>query len=204
MLQLQGILVDPWSGKQDPACRSWCSVCVPAHSLSRIRLSVTLWIVAHQTPLSLGFSRQKYWRGLPFLPSCCRQNMKKENEIICIVSKGDTEKTYTFQNKWFKERRGHLSPYFQQGILSLLVLICVHSYSSSFYNVVHPANLLNSIIRLVILFETPSHFLYVCTCLQIKAVFLLSLQSGCAHYILLLHFSHYGLDSPSFLNAWLI
>ena len=26
----------------------------------------TPWTVAHQTPLSLGFSRQEYWSGLPF------------------------------------------------------------------------------------------------------------------------------------------
>ena len=26
----------------------------------------TLWTVAHQAPLSMGFSRQKYWKGLPF------------------------------------------------------------------------------------------------------------------------------------------
>ena len=34
--------------------------------LSRVRLFVTLWTVAHQAPLSMGFSRQEYWRGLPF------------------------------------------------------------------------------------------------------------------------------------------
>ena len=28
--------------------------------------SATPWIVALQTPLSKGFSRQEYWRGLPF------------------------------------------------------------------------------------------------------------------------------------------
>ena len=27
---------------------------------------VTPWTVAHQAPLSMGFSRQEYWRGLPF------------------------------------------------------------------------------------------------------------------------------------------
>ena len=27
---------------------------------------MTLWTVAHQAPLSLGFSRQEYWSGLPF------------------------------------------------------------------------------------------------------------------------------------------
>ena len=26
--------------------------------------SATLWTVAHQTPLSMGFSRQEYWSGL--------------------------------------------------------------------------------------------------------------------------------------------
>ena len=27
---------------------------------------VTAWTVAHQAPLSMGFSRQEYWSGLPF------------------------------------------------------------------------------------------------------------------------------------------
>ena len=27
---------------------------------------VTPWTVAHQTPRSMGFSRQEYWSGLPF------------------------------------------------------------------------------------------------------------------------------------------
>ena len=30
--------------------------------------SVTLWTIAHQAPLSLGFSRQEYWSGLPCPP----------------------------------------------------------------------------------------------------------------------------------------
>ena len=28
--------------------------------------SVTQWTLAHQAPLPMGFSRQKYWSGLPF------------------------------------------------------------------------------------------------------------------------------------------
>ena len=36
--------------------------------LSRVRLFVTLWTVAHQAPLSMEFSRQEYWSGLPFPP----------------------------------------------------------------------------------------------------------------------------------------
>ena len=30
-------------------------------------LRLTPWIVAHQAPLSMGFSRQEYWSGLPCL-----------------------------------------------------------------------------------------------------------------------------------------
>ena len=41
-------------------------VCVPR--FSRVWLFATLWTVAHQAPLSIGFPRQKYWSGLP-LPS---------------------------------------------------------------------------------------------------------------------------------------
>ena len=29
---------------------------------------ITVWTVAHQPPLSMGFSRQKYWNGLPCPP----------------------------------------------------------------------------------------------------------------------------------------
>ena len=29
---------------------------------------MTLWAVAHQAPLSLGFSKQEYWSGLPCPP----------------------------------------------------------------------------------------------------------------------------------------
>ena len=36
--------------------------------LSHVWLFTTPWTVAHQAPLSLEFSRQEYWSGLPFLP----------------------------------------------------------------------------------------------------------------------------------------
>ena len=34
--------------------------------LSCVQLFVTPWTVAHQAPLSMEFSRQEYWNGLPF------------------------------------------------------------------------------------------------------------------------------------------
>ena len=32
----------------------------------QVQLYATLWIVAHQAPLSMRFSRQEYWNALPF------------------------------------------------------------------------------------------------------------------------------------------
>ena len=43
-------------------------VCVCAQLLSHVWLCATLWIVAFQAPLSMGFFRQEYWSGLPFPP----------------------------------------------------------------------------------------------------------------------------------------
>ena len=37
-------------------------------SLSRVPLFATPWTVVHQAPLSMGFSTQEYWRGLPLSP----------------------------------------------------------------------------------------------------------------------------------------
>ena len=35
---------------------------------SHVLLFATLWTVAHQAPLSMGFSRQEHWNGLPCPP----------------------------------------------------------------------------------------------------------------------------------------
>ena len=35
-------------------------------SFSCIKLFVTIWTIACQAPLSMEFSRQEYWSGLPF------------------------------------------------------------------------------------------------------------------------------------------
>jgi len=41
--------------------------CVP-NCFSCVWLFATLWTVTHQAPLSMGFSRQDYWSGLPCPP----------------------------------------------------------------------------------------------------------------------------------------
>ena len=42
-------------------------VIVTVKSLSLVRLFATPWTRVYQAPLSMGFSRQEYWNGLPFL-----------------------------------------------------------------------------------------------------------------------------------------
>ena len=51
-------------GQGSLACCSPCA-CVLS-SFSCVRLFVTPWTVGCQAPLSMGFSRQEYWSGLPF------------------------------------------------------------------------------------------------------------------------------------------
>ena len=45
-------------------CLYLCSACV----LSNVRLFATPWTAARQAPLSMRFSRQEHWSGLPFPP----------------------------------------------------------------------------------------------------------------------------------------
>ena len=52
-----------FSPRDDPMC-----VCCRLSPFSGVRLFANLWTVAHQAPLSMGVSRQEYYRGLPCLP----------------------------------------------------------------------------------------------------------------------------------------
>ena len=50
----------------EPASLGLSLMKVKVKSLNRVRLFATPWTVAYQAPLSMGFSRQEYWSGLPF------------------------------------------------------------------------------------------------------------------------------------------
>ena len=49
-----------------------CGIIMQLNCYLVTKLCLTLlrfpWTVAHQAPLSIGFSKQEYWSGLPFLP----------------------------------------------------------------------------------------------------------------------------------------
>ena len=49
---------------------------------SCVRLFVTLWAVARQAPLSMGFFRQVYWSGLSFPPPGDLPNLEIEPESL--------------------------------------------------------------------------------------------------------------------------
>ena len=49
---------------------------------SCVRFFVTPWTVAHQAPLSMGFSRQEYWSGLPCSPPADLPNPGIEPESL--------------------------------------------------------------------------------------------------------------------------
>ena len=51
--------------KEKATLETVCLLCARTHSV--VSDSVTPWTVAHQAPQSMGFSRQEYWSGLPFL-----------------------------------------------------------------------------------------------------------------------------------------
>ena len=43
---------------------------------------LTPWTVAHQTSLSVGFSRQEYWSGLPFLSP---GDLPNQGSNLCLL-----------------------------------------------------------------------------------------------------------------------
>ena len=58
---------------------------VKVKSLGRVRLFATPWTAAYQAPPPMGFSRQKYWSGVPS-PS---PNYKWHLRTICVTVKQD-------------------------------------------------------------------------------------------------------------------
>ena len=55
--------------------RTWLLLLLLLSNFSCVQLLATPWTAAHQAPLSLGFSRQEHWSGLPF-PSPMHESEK--------------------------------------------------------------------------------------------------------------------------------
>ena len=68
---------------------------------SRVQLCVTPWIAAHQAPLSIKFSRQEYWSGLPFpSPSALLEKIKLKQTTTFHKTKEIFFKRWRTQDKY--------------------------------------------------------------------------------------------------------
>ena len=59
--------------------------CVCAQLLSCVHLFGTPWTIALQTPLSMGFSRQEYWSGLPFPSHGIFSTQGSNPQLLCLL-----------------------------------------------------------------------------------------------------------------------
>ena len=57
---------------------------VKVKSLRRVWFFATPWTVAYQAPPSIGFSRQEYWNGLPFLCPVESSLPRDQTQASCI------------------------------------------------------------------------------------------------------------------------
>ena len=64
---------------------------VKVKSLSSVRFLVTSWTAAYQAPLSIGFSRQEYWSGLPLPSPLARIAVVKKIDNKCWLGCGGRE-----------------------------------------------------------------------------------------------------------------
>ena len=80
-----------FSSKSVRACMLSC--------FSSVRLSATLWTIACEAPLSMGFSRQEYWSGLTCPPPLDLPDPGSEPESLISPALADgfftTSTTYT-------------------------------------------------------------------------------------------------------------
>ena len=84
----QGLFVIPSSTEylSNPLWnKTQCVKKVKVKSLSRVQLFGTPWTVAHQAPLSMGFSREEHWSGLPFPFPGDLPNPRDQIQISCLA-----------------------------------------------------------------------------------------------------------------------
>ena len=74
--------------------------------LSHVQLFVTPRTIAHQAPLPMGFTRQKYWSGLPFSPAegLPEPETKHASPVVSCIAGGFfitwVTREITWREKW--------------------------------------------------------------------------------------------------------
>ena len=86
--------------------------------------TLNLWTIAHQDPLSMGFSRQEYWSGLPCLPP--RDLPQESNRhLLRLLNWQVGSLPLMSPGKPFSNNRYHLMSrwYISDAVLNILLLI---------------------------------------------------------------------------------
>ena len=118
--------------------------------LSSVWLFVTPWTVAYQAPLSMGFSRQEYWSGLPFpspgdlpdpgieprSPTLQADTLLSEPPGKQITENNWYQKTTLSENNWYSGKQN--SPLTQH--LSFSLVTCPNQSERAESDAEHSAN----------------------------------------------------------------
>ena len=98
-------------------------------SLSHVRLFSTLWTLACQAPLTMGFSRQEYWSGLPCPPPGGLPDSGIEPHLFCI-----SRRFFTTSAPWEARKATDFS------VTNSFFLLCPLSQDSFFPQENNPIN----------------------------------------------------------------
>ena len=82
-------------------------VCACTQSLSHVQLFAIPWTVARQAPLSMEFSRQEYWNGLPFPSPWESSQPRNQTQVSCISY--TTGGFFTAEPTWEAQGLAYLS-----------------------------------------------------------------------------------------------
>ena len=116
-------------------------VCVLS-CFSRVGLFATLWTVARQAPMSMGFSRQEYWSGLPYHSP---EDLPNPGTEPCLISLALVGRFFTTSTTWKPRYSSLVLPYlallhFSSQSLSLFDMILYVFFFFTFYFGVQPTN----------------------------------------------------------------
>ena len=115
---------------------------VKVKSLSHAWLLATPWTAAHQAPLSMGFSRQEYWSGLPLHTVHVILQARILEWVALPFSRGSSQPRDQTQVSWIAGRSFNLELTFKM-LQWLLKLSCPQNFDFHHYGC-HLWNFVNS------------------------------------------------------------
>ena len=110
--------------------------CTCVQLLSHVQLFATPWTIAHQTPLSMEFSRQEYWNRLPFPPHFTQGSSYFTSCLVFVFTyQGALSIPLKIYLKKKKERKYISSPLFSHSseLISLVPSRCTFKLVSFFF-----------------------------------------------------------------------